>query len=305
MRIGLTGHSGFVGRAVHAELRRHGHEVVELVRVPRDTLLRSSEAGSRGAPDRVTTELRRGLEGLDLVVNCAGKTAVRAQRNDESYLANLLLPAYIYRQSVGAAVPSFIHISSVAAVGSRTGPRAPLSDQDPASPDNAYGDSKLAGDEYLLRIAEPSTALAVLRPPILYGAQGRGVFKILKTAAQFGIPLPIGGLRNLRSFMFIDNLASAIVATAEHALTGAYIVTDHKPMMPAELYDLMTAAAGRGKRSFTLSHRLVSLGAKLVLGGRSESLLGNAVYDDTRFRRDTGWEPPYSLSTAIKAVMRY
>ncbi|HEY8545639.1 MAG TPA: TIGR01777 family oxidoreductase [Acidimicrobiales bacterium] len=68
MRVAITGSSGLIGSALAASLRGDGHEVVRLVRSPRDAAAPDAVAWdpAAGAVDRA------GLEGVEGVVHLAG-----------------------------------------------------------------------------------------------------------------------------------------------------------------------------------------------------------------------------------------
>ena len=68
MRVALTGGSGLIGSAVTAALQSDGHEIIQLVRPPRD-----AGPGQVAWDPGAGTIDASGLEGLDAVVHLAGE----------------------------------------------------------------------------------------------------------------------------------------------------------------------------------------------------------------------------------------
>ena len=159
----IVGAGGMLGRDLITALA--GEDVVGLTRRELDI---TDDAAVRAA-------LR--ACGPDVVVNCAAWTAVddAEAHEDEALAVN----------ATGAA-----HLAAGCAAGGRTGPvareiplvhlstdyvfagdgRRPYAEQDPAGPRSAYGRSKLAGEQAVLKLLPQSGY--VVRTAWLYGAHG-------------------------------------------------------------------------------------------------------------------------------------
>ena len=55
-----------------------------------------------------------------------------------------------------------------------------------------------------------------MRPPLVYGPGLKGNFISLLAAIDRGIPLPLAGANNVRSLVYMGNLADALIACATH-----------------------------------------------------------------------------------------
>lgn len=297
-RIAISGASGFLGRAVEAAVAARGH-------VP---LVIGQRAGFWSDPAE-RAALARQLAGCAALINCAGRAHVTArdgaEREWEAFAAvNRDFPLHLARAARAAQVGRFVHVSSVAALASATAPGQTIDDSFAPCPASAYGRSKLEGDRAVLELAAEGFEVGVLRPPALYGPGAKGWFPALMRAARLGLPLPLGAIDNRRSFAFVGNVADAIVATAAApertgAPGGAYVVTDSAPMSSAAFYDLLCRAQGHAGRVWRLPPGLVKRLARIALGDRAASLVGDAAFDGARFRANAGWTPPFDLAQAM------
>lgn len=143
-------------------------------------------------------------------------------------------------------------------------------------------------------------SIASLRPPTIYGPGVGAFFARLMRCAMKGVPLPIGGFDNRRSFLYLENAADAFVVGAEARHGGMYLVTDSPPMTTAELYSALLCAAGKRAWVPALPTGPINAAAHALLGGRAQSLLGSSAFDGRRFARTFGWTPPVGLGQAIR-----
>lgn len=276
MKIAVVGATGFVGSNLCRILRKTGFSITPFNRLATEKLLRGE----------IDMEMR-----FDWVVNCSGGT-------QDFQAVNAELPANLYRQINAHLDGGFIHVSSVAAGQSTTPKGILINESDNAAPETAYGRSKNEGENGLNAAKNAQQKLCILRPPILYGADAKGVFRLLKKASRLGLPLPFSNLNNLRHFMFVDNFAYAVVEAIRSELDGTYYVLDHPPTTISQFYNAMCSAGGKRERSFALgpfTRPVISA----LLASRAPSLLENSCYDDSKFRQATGFQAPIDFDVAI------
>lgn len=303
--IAVTGANGFIGKAVCARLAHDGHRVRAIIRTPA-TIPNSVEIRYFGDP---TSALPPLFEGCDAVINCAARVHITRREDPVEALAayraiNRGLACDLARSARDAGVARFVQVSSVAAMGTAVG--GVLRDGDPERPKTPYGIAKLEGDHALAALAGPDFGMLSLRLPATFGPGVAVWFKKLMAAAWLGVPLPLGQIHNLRSFVYVDNIAEALSAAAIHShreVSGIYLVTDSAPLSTAELYRKLLNLAGQPDRAWNWPEGFVRGAARLVLGSRASSLIGNAAYDGSRFTRDFAWCPSVSFDDALRITM--
>lgn len=305
MRVLVTGAGGFLGRAIVAEAARAGHHVIAASRtgdrVP-------GAGGVQAVGDLCAPDCPLDLAGVDAVVNCAARVHVTGREDpakaEAAYRAmNADLPVRLAEEARAAGAARFVQISSVAAIASRTADGETLGDGAAPRPSTPYGRAKLAADEALQRLDADGFSIVSLRPPAIYGPGVAAWFALLARAARAGIPLPVGAIHNRRSFAFVGNVASAVVASLDMVRSGSFIVTDSLPISTADLYSRLVALSGHGNRVWHWPEPLIRLPARLMLGDRADSLLGNAAFDGRRFAGEFGWHPRVDMDEALRLTL--
>ena len=83
--------------------------------------------------------------------------------------------------------------------------------------DHLYEFSKFEGENELKKISKGTNLeVTIIRPPIVYGAGVKGNFNRLIKLIKKGIPLPLGLVKNKRSFIGLDNLLDIIIKSINH-----------------------------------------------------------------------------------------
>ncbi len=261
----LTGATGFVGRHVLqalAPLAEQGQVQVScLVRASsRRDLLPSFVRVFKA--DLATGEgLAEALRGQHMVIHMA---ALLFGVRWEDYLSNVhaasLLGQAIAKEQEQGVLERVLLVSSLAA----TGPSAVLpgvEDDQMARPVSAYGWSKYLSEESLARHCGES--LVVLRPPIIYGPEDKGLLPYF-TMAKKGLVVSPGFGRDFPvSVIHVHDVVQAILCALKPEARGVYHCSDGEPVTMAQLGHIM--AGLMGKRSFCLQMPLPIMAVSALL----------------------------------------
>jgi len=157
----VVGSGGMLGQDVVATLTAEGRDVTGLTRRDLDI--------TDGAAVRAAVRAAR----PDVVVNCAAWTAVddAETHEDQAYQVNAAGAAHLAEACAagrGDGQTRLVHISTDYVFSGDA--RTPYAEHAPAAPRTAYGRSKLAGEQAVLRLL-PSAGY-VVRTAWLYGAHG-------------------------------------------------------------------------------------------------------------------------------------
>lgn len=292
-RIGITGATGFVGGALVESLLAEGAEL---------RLFGREAASVRGLPVRPFRAAPEDFAGLDCVVHLAGITTSRASA-EALRQANVDLAVETARAAAAAGVRRFVFLSSLHVHGKSAGEA--VRPDSPLNADNAYGRSKAEAEGALRAVAEETgLELVILRPPMIYGRDGKGSFQLLARLVRSGLPLPFGRARGRRSFCSIENLVSAIRrAIRGPARPEALIPADPDDFDTPELVRAMAGALNRPARLFAFPRALLTL--PLALVGRAEMIV--SLFDPLRVDRAHwaawGWAPEQPGSDAVRAAV--
>jgi UDP-4-keto-D-QuiNAc 4-reductase len=306
-RVVITGAAGFVGGHVMARFRAAGCEVVGIVRP--GTVAHARIEGIRLIERDLAAipSLTDVLKPNDTVVHLAARAHRivddAADPLEAFRRANVEPVRMVCRSAAEASVRRLIFISSAKVFGE--GRSAPYTLCDQPAPTDAYAQSKWEAEQ-IIRAAARAAAFTwtILRPPFVYGPGGKGNFPRLVALARVAtrVPLPLGGISNQRSMLFVGNLADAIHACAfnDAAVNQTYLPTDGKDVSTPEL--LRVIARVRGDRSLLFSIPLSMLRAPARLLGRSAEisrLTESLRLDPRQLYEELHWHPPFTLEEGL------
>ena len=301
-RILVTGAAGFIGRALCVGLVERGHAVLgcsrRLAEPNPDFELRP--IGDIGP----TTDWSGHFNGIDIVVHLANR-AHRSGRGTADH--NEAESARVLADSAAkAGVRRLIHLSSVRAMGESTLPGAPLRATDPPRPSDPYGRGKLAIERALLAAARQSRIeIVILRPPLVYGPEVKANFRALMRLVASGLPLPLAGIDNRRSFIFVDNLVDLTGRVCLHpgAAGQVLLARDAADLSTPELIRLLAAGLGRPARLFSVPRSALAMLHRLPkLGPLLSRLTLSLEVDDAETRAALDWRPPVSPEIGLAAT---
>jgi len=306
-RVLVTGATGFIGTAVSAQLLAEGKYRVR-------EALRSAPSNLAAGADRVVvgpvtgaTDWRTALAEVSAVVHLAARAHVgrdgSADPLAEFRVVNVAGTLNLARQAAAAGIERFIFLSSVKVHG-ETGT---FREADPPAPADAYGMSKHEAEEGLRRIAaETGLELVIIRPPLVYGQGVKANFRALMRAVARGVPLPLGGIRNRRSLVALDNLVDVILVSLQHpaAVNETFLVSDGEDVSTPDLIRRLAAAMGCKARLISVSPAVLLFAATL-LGRRDAArrLVGSLQVDISRVRQVLDWAPRVSVDVGIRRAV--
>lgn len=249
MIVLVTGASGFLGRAVAAELVAAGHDVRTLQRRPSGVAEATDLLGSVTDADAVA----RAVDGAEGVVHLAAKVSL-AGRPEEFRAVNVEGTRALLAASERAGVSRFVQVSSpsVAHAGSAlAGVGA-----EPADPQRARGEyARTKAESELIALGRDSEAMRVVavRPHIVWGpGDTQLIARVVDRARRGRLPLLNGGTA-LIDTTYVDNAASAIAAAlrsldvahgADAAHGRAFVITNGEPRPVGDLLAGICLAAG-------------------------------------------------------------
>jgi len=311
MKILVTGASGFVGRALVAQLERVESLSVRAAvrRVPTDGPHGADtvQVGDLGA----ATDWRAALRDCDVVVHAAARVhAMQETASDPLALyraVNLDGTLALAQQAADAGARRFVFLSTIKVNGEATQPGRPFRWDDVPAPRDPYGISKAEAEDALRTFAVRSgLEVVIIRPVLVYGPGVKANFRTMLRWVQRGVPLPLARAANRRSLVALENLTDLIRCSVTHpaAADRTFLVSDGEDLSTADLLRRSARAMGRSARLVSLPTSVLHTAARLVgRGALADRLLGTLQVDIADTRRRLGWAPVISVDEALRRTV--
>lgn len=218
LRVILTGERGYIGTCLEKwlEMRK------EIARESIGSITEIKKISLRGEAWREID-----FSGYDCIVHLAGLAHGREKEEGTDFASiNTELTRELAEKAKKEGVGHFIFISTMAVYGVKDslepGPGQPavIKENTPLTPFTAYGKSKLAAEQALTAIAEESFAVALIRPPMVYGPGCLGNYQSLRKLVLKARVFP--RYDNARSMIFIDNLCELIWLVIVNGSAGVF-----------------------------------------------------------------------------------
>lgn len=261
----------------------------------------------------------------DSILNVTGKAhadigSLTEQEKAEYYEVNCELACEAYKKAIADGAAQYIYLSSIIVYGDSSNSKKPViitKDTKP-SPSNFYGDSKWKAEQKLERIFETEggktgqsmpyagvngrTRLAIIRPPMIYGAGCKGNYQTLRKIAA-KIPV-FPDYRNVRSMLYIGNLCEFLRFLVDYGDGGLFFPQNQEYVKTAELIRLIGERHYKKIACLRLLVPVVAAG-KLVpgkLGGLVRKAFGSLVYEKSMSEYQRGAYQRYSLRESVEAT---
>lgn len=307
----VTGANGFIGKELIRVLANNGYSVRATVRRAENVLPSGGTQTWFVTNDLANQENFSMLNGIDVVVHLAARAHVLKETAVDPLavfrMVNTAGTLKLARQAAAVGVRRFVFISSIGVNGAFTRVGECFTEHSPPAPHNPYAISKWEAEQGLLEIErETGMAVVILRPPLIYGPGVKANFLHLLKLVESGWPLPLGGIQNRRSFLFLGNFVDAIRVCVEHpaAAGQTFLLDDGEPVSTPELIRAIARALGRPARLLAVPASMLAL-AGALLGKRAAvaQLTGSLLIDSSAIRSRLGWTPQYSMAEGLAATV--
>lgn len=280
VKVAITGATGFIGKALATRLSRDGCQV---------------EGLSSGDGDITVIDLDARLADFrpDHLIHLAGRTFVPASWQDplDFYRVNVQGTAnvadYCRRHGIALTyVSAYVYGMPVS---------LPIREDSSAKPNNPYAQSKFLGEEVCRQYAATYKVPAViLRPFNVYGPGQSSSFLIptIVNQALHDDVIELDSLAPRRDYIYIDDVIEAIVLSLNASQPGAtYNIGSGYSISVRDVVQTVLSRVGVNKpvRSRNVER---------------ESEVMDVVADISRFSRDFGWKPKFTLADGIDAMLR-
>lgn len=334
MRVLVTGATGFVGRELVNVLLAKGYQVSALVRhnssLPDSVrqveikdlavLIEDNNSHHKKSQqieaDKTSDDspheflLNELLQDIDVVIHLAARVHSMNDESTEPMVAfrqmNTEVTLCLARHAADAGVRRFLFLSTIKVNGEQTNLDAPFSEKDVCKPKGFYSISKREAELGLIDIAqETGIETVIIRPPLIYGPGVKGNFASIMRWIDFGIPLPLGAVKNQRSLLALDNLVDFLTVCITHpdAANQIFLISDGEDVSTPELLKRLAAMMQTKARLLPVPVSWMVVIASLI-GKKAiaERLFGSLQINSQKAHDLLGWSPVVSMTEQLNKV---
>lgn len=251
------------------------------------------------------------LRDCDTVIHTAARVHIMNEKAEDPLFefrkTNVEGTLHLAKQAAKLGIKRFIFISSIKVNGESTLTNQAFLADDCPNPQDPYAVSKLEAEQGLQLIAkETGMELVIIRPPLIYGPGVKGNFQRIIRLILCGFPLPLGAIKNKRSFVSLNNLADLIKVCLKHpkAANQIFLVSDGHDLSTTELLYNIAQAINKSLWLLPIPESVLKfvgylLGKKEVF----ERLCGSLQVDISKTCELLDWQPKTDSENDLKRMV--
>lgn len=303
MKVGITGSNGFIGNHLSAFLKSKNVVVIPLVRQKKGDVIINNLS--------IDNDWKNNIKNLDIIIHCAAR--VHKFDNKELFSERLFNQINVEgtkrlaQQAADLGVKKFIFLSTIKVNGENTNNVNPITRESAKKPEDHYAKSKSFGEEILNEIKKKTNmSIVIIRIPIVYGPNVKANFKKLLWIVDKGIPLPFGGIKNKRSYLYIKNLVALIYECCinSNANNKLLLASDMEDLSTPELIIKLKKFFNSRTFLFALNQKILQFIFKLIKREKMLSRLSDSLCISAfKSFDDLGFVLPYTSDEGLKETV--
>ena len=228
-KILITGATGFIGQSTVLALAEEGWHITQGTRSDSDGMPEGVVFLNLEDPASLIA-LEKGPR-FDAIVHLGARVDLSSEMNADMFTSNVLSTGCLtYLAKFWKA--HFIYASTAIVHGGRT---ENINIESPIDLDTVYAKSKYLGEQLL---AASNIKHCILRIVGVYGCDGPahlGLNRAINGAMKGEAPIQIGTGSALRNYIYVKDVAQAIVYALQQNLSGVHLLAGHEVLSFAEM----------------------------------------------------------------------
>ena len=306
----VTGANGFIGNSIVNKLASLNDFKVRVAIRKKNSIFPAKVEVFENLDISKKIDWTRILEKIHIVIHCAARAHIMKDKSKDPILdfrkVNTEGTLNLAHQAELLGVKRFIFLSSVGVNGEKT-INNPFKADDVPHPYSPYAQSKMEAEVGLMEISKKKKmSVVIIRPPLVYGQDAPGNFGSLLRIVKKQIPLPLGAIKNKRSFVFLDNLVDMIICCLNHsnAPNQVFLVSDGEDLSTTQLLKKIRKALGKKIILLPVPMFILNLLAKCIGKTKvAQQLLGSLQVDIEKTKSLLGWTPPFNVDDALRKTV--
>lgn len=282
MKLAITGSSGFIGT-------NFIKDSADLTISEIDLLIQRVESID--------------FTGIDSVLHLAALVhQMKGASEDQYFKINRDLAFQVAQKAKSHGVKQFVFMSTAKVFGESTTGKPAWDESSDCRPQDEYGRSKYEAEKLLLILQDENFKVAIVRSPLVYGVGVKAnMYNLVKLVNRTPI-LPLGGIDNVRSMVYVCNLVALLKHIIQTQASGIFIAGDRQPLSTTKLVQLIIKANNRNVILFKVPEFMLGL-VKWIKPSIIDRLFGSLELDNSRTNKTLNFTPPFSSEQGIQEMV--
>ena len=219
----ITGGNGFLGANLALRMTKEGFQVRLLSRgTHMNPSLQNVPVEQFIGDIQDLSAVRKAVKGIDVVIHTAAKVSYWGKEYEEMHAINVGGTQNMIEAALEAGIEKFIHISSIAAVGSYSELRKPTDedapDRDPRY-STGYGRTKLRSERLVREALRHGLPAVILNPSVMVGEHDRQFLtgRLIRDVVRGRMIAYPGGGTNI---VYVQDVVSSVIKSISHGRIG-------------------------------------------------------------------------------------
>lgn len=239
------------------------------------------------------------FDNISIVLHCAALVHQKVEHFYEKYYEiNVDYPLKLARLAKSSGVKQFIFISTIAVYSKDIENIYESSSCNPTTP---YSKSKLDAEKKLMDLSNEIFTVSIIRPPMVYGKNAPGnIDSLIKLVTTLAI-IPLGKIKNKRSFVYVGNLCAMIERIIETKKSGIFLACDDMPLSTTGLIELI--ALGMGKKVYLFRLPFFKEILKWIKPSIYKRLYESLEVNNSQTKKLLDFKNPYTVEEGMRLMM--
>lgn len=245
------------------------------------------------------------FDSIETVLHYAALVHQKIEYSYEKYYEiNVEYPVGLAKKAKASGVKQFVFISTIAVYGED---KQLVSENTECNPVTSYGISKLEAEKQLQALEDENFTVSIIRPPMVYGKNAPGNINSLVNLVKKVPVLPLGGIKNKRSFVYVGNLChlvdSVIGFPVELRMTGSnvFLAGDDEPLSTTRLIEII--ADNIEKKVYLMKIPFFESLLKILKPSFHKRLYESLEVDTSQTKKILDFKNLYTVENGIKFMI--
>ena len=177
-----------------------------------------------------------------------------------------------------------------------------IDESSPCLPETYYGKTKLEAEERIKKMGDKNFLISIVRSSMVYGRKAPGnMDRLVRLISNLSI-LPFRGIKNKKSFIYIDNLCYILFQIIKQKRQGLFLACDDHYLSTTELVSLI--AKGLDKKIFLFEIPFLKIIIKIGAPSLYQKLFQNLYISNVNTKERLSISLPYSSENALIIMLK-